>query len=107
MGPKKFLKSSIEGTDFRQVMEEMCNTCSEDELRFFTSMARKLWFRRNEYIHGGSFTHPTTLVQQVCRAMADYMTANETSKTDPRQSIAAFESTWAGVGEVELGRRTM
>ena len=48
VGPKKFHKSSTEGTDFRQVMEEMCNTCSEEELQFFTGLARKLWFRRNE-----------------------------------------------------------
>jgi hypothetical protein len=66
-------------------MEEMCNTCSEEELRFFTGLARKLWFHRNKYIHGGPFIHPTTLVQQVCRAMADYMTANETIRTNPRQ----------------------
>jgi hypothetical protein len=39
-------------------------------------IARRVWFRRNETVHGGPFTHPTALVQQAGVALADFSVAN-------------------------------
>jgi hypothetical protein len=35
-----------------------------------------VWFRRNETVHGGPFTHPTALVQQAGEALDDFSVAN-------------------------------
>ena len=51
-------------------------SCKEDEFQLFVEIARRMWFRRNEIIHGEPFTHPTALVQQVREAIDDYSDAN-------------------------------
>jgi hypothetical protein len=74
---KKFHKSSVDGPTFCGVVEEMVRLCDEDELRLFVSIARRIWFRRNEVVHGGPFTHPTVLVHQAMEAVSDFSAANE------------------------------
>jgi hypothetical protein len=73
---KKFQKSSLDGPTFRGVVEEMFRMCDGDELHLFVSIARRVWLRRNEVIHGGLFTHPTVLVQQAKNAVLEFSTAN-------------------------------
>ena len=72
---KKFHKSSPNGPTFRGVVEEMFRMCDEDELRLFVSLPRRVWFRRNEVVHGGPFTHPTVLVQQATHAILEFSAA--------------------------------
>ena len=38
-------------------------------------MARKLWLRRNAFIHDESFLHPNTLLQQVQKGIKDFQHA--------------------------------
>jgi hypothetical protein len=54
----------------------MLRLCDEDEFCLFVEVARQVWFRRNETVHGGPFTHPTVLVQQAGKALADFSVAN-------------------------------
>jgi hypothetical protein len=84
VGLRKLQKSSLGGPTFWHVMEEMCKTCTEEELRFFTRLARNLWFRRNDFLHGGPFMHPDILVQQVLMAMFDFSEANAMSRSVPQ-----------------------
>jgi hypothetical protein len=72
---KKFHKSSFDGPTFCGVVEEMVRLCDEDKLRLFVSIARRIWFCRNEIVHGGPFTHPTVLV--ATEAVSDFSTAND------------------------------
>ena len=51
-------------------------SCDKDEFRLFVETARRVWFRQNETVHGGPFTHPTALVQQAGEALADFSVAN-------------------------------
>ena len=71
-----FHKSSLGGPSFRSVVEEMQRSCDEDEFRLFVEIARRVWFRWNETIHGGPFIHPTALVQQVGEALVEFSVAN-------------------------------
>jgi hypothetical protein len=73
---KKFHKSSLCGPTFGRVAEEMLKTCDEEELRLFVGIAWRVWFRRNEIVHGGSFTHPNVLVQQARDALVDFSATN-------------------------------
>jgi hypothetical protein len=51
-------------------------SCEEDEFRLFVEIARRVWFRRNETVHGGPFAHLTALVQQAGEALNDFSVAN-------------------------------
>jgi hypothetical protein len=60
---KKFQKGSSQGPTFGQVAEEMFKTCDIEELNPFAGIVLKVWFRRNEVVHGGSFLHLIVLIQ--------------------------------------------
>ena len=51
-------------------------SCEEDEFRLFMEIVQWVWFRRNEAVRGGPFTHPTALVQQAGEALTDFFVAN-------------------------------
>ena len=74
---RRFHKSSLNGPSFRSVVEEMMRSCEEDEFWLFVEIARWVWFRWNEAIHGRPFTHPTVLVQQVGEASTNFSVAND------------------------------
>jgi hypothetical protein len=73
---KKFQKSSLSGPTYGGVMEELFKMCDEEELRIFVRIAKRIWFQRNEVIHGGPFTHPDVLVQQARQSIIDFSTTN-------------------------------
>jgi hypothetical protein len=60
----KFQKSFFEGPAFLQVAEGMMSRCDAREFQLFVGIARRLWLRRNEVIHGGVFSHPNTVFKQ-------------------------------------------
>jgi hypothetical protein len=55
----------------------MFQHCDEDELQLFGSIARRIWFRRNEVVHGGSFIYPTILIQQANDVVLEFSAAND------------------------------
>jgi hypothetical protein len=63
VGDKKLQKMSLAGLDFTQIVTTVFEKCSTEESQLFVGIARKIWMRRNDVIHGNSFAHPTTLVQ--------------------------------------------
>ena len=46
--------------------------CSEDKTIQFVGLASRIWLRRNEVLHGGTFTHPCELVLQTIRVVEEY-----------------------------------
>jgi hypothetical protein len=63
-GGRVFQKSHFEGPEFIQVVEGMFDRCDQTEFALFVGITRRIWFRRNEVIHGGYFSHPNLIVQQ-------------------------------------------
>jgi hypothetical protein len=76
---KKFQKSSSWGLTFRQVVIEVIRDCDDEAISLFAVIARRIWFRRNEVIHGGLFFHPNVLVQRAKEAVEDFDAANKIS----------------------------
>jgi hypothetical protein len=68
-GSVKFQKSCHGGPTFLQVAEGMVSSCDQTELAYFVSIARRIWLRRNEKIHGDGFLHPNIIVQQATQAV--------------------------------------
>jgi hypothetical protein len=58
------------------VVENIFKICEMEEIKIFVGVARRLWLRRNEVIHGGAFTHPIVLVQQAVLAVEEFHSAN-------------------------------
>jgi hypothetical protein len=50
----------------------MISKCQLEELCLFAGIARRMWLRRNEVVHGGYFLHPTLLVQKVVHAAEEF-----------------------------------
>ena len=71
-------------------------SCDEDEFRLFVKIARRVWFRRNETVHGGPFTQPTALVQQAGEALADFFYAKN-------RDVVPFSALEKPKGGINLG----
>jgi hypothetical protein len=72
MCERKIQKSHFAGPDFMEVVEGIFNKCEEEEINLFVGLARKIWFRKNEVVHEGSFTHPNVLAQQAKEVVAEF-----------------------------------
>jgi hypothetical protein len=72
----KFQKCPIEGHDFSTIFMEVVRRCSIKEVELFAILARRIWLRRNDVVHGGTFTHPTKLVRDAEIALANFHRAN-------------------------------
>jgi hypothetical protein len=59
-----------------QLLEWMFERCDQEELQQFFGVARRLWLRRNDFIHEGGLTHPRTLMQQMEKALSEFSLAN-------------------------------
>jgi ribonuclease HI len=77
MGCRKIHKSFFPGTDFLQVVEGVFTKCDMDEQIHFATLARRIWLRRNEVVHGGVLTHPHVVLQQTMKAIQEYALAQE------------------------------
>ncbi|XP_059455324.1 uncharacterized protein LOC132185582 [Corylus avellana] len=60
--------SSAGGEDFRDLQRYRD--------MFFVGLAKRLWFRRKDFVHEGNFTHPNALVQQVLLSRLEHTEAN-------------------------------
>jgi ribonuclease HI len=56
--------------------------------------ARKVWFRRNEVVHGGTLTHPTSLMTEAQKALEDFQRATVATHTDDTQSRSVGVERW-------------
>jgi hypothetical protein len=61
-----------------QVMDGMLRKCGKEDLLIFVGIARRLWMRRNEVLHGGNFWQPGPLVQAVANSMLGETTIHKT-----------------------------
>lgn len=50
----KIQKLLTDGLRFIQIVENVLAKCGMDEMRIFTGIARKIWLRRNDVVHGGN-----------------------------------------------------
>jgi ribonuclease HI len=76
-GCPKFQKCSSAGHDFLEVVEGLFDKCTKEEMELFCSTVRCIWMRRNEVLHGGTFAHPTILLQRPMQAVEDFRRAQE------------------------------
>jgi hypothetical protein len=71
-GPVFLQKSSYVGPSFMQVVEGIFQRGENDDIRLFVGVARRLWLRRNEFIHDGFFANPDRVMQGACQVMEEF-----------------------------------
>jgi hypothetical protein len=76
MGNKKLQKSTFQGMSFMQLLEWVFERCDQEEMQHFAGVARRLWLRRNDFIHEGELLHPRILMQQMEKAVSEFSLAN-------------------------------
>ncbi|XP_059441839.1 uncharacterized protein LOC132174162 [Corylus avellana] len=57
-------------------VEQIMKRLSWEELESFVMTANRIWKRRNEVIHGGSFSHPTSVVNEANELLQSFHRAN-------------------------------
>ena len=72
--------------DFRGLAELYVQNTEEGIFEMFAMTARNIWFRRNEWVHDGRFTHPTELVLRTSRQLEDFKEANRRGDENSRES---------------------
>ena len=72
-GCKTLQKKNLSlGLTFLQVVDKIFLQCDLEETKQFVGIARRLWLRRNEMVHGSRMTHPNELVLQTKTAMTEF-----------------------------------
>jgi ribonuclease HI len=69
---RRLQKSAITGKFFLQIAEDIFQRCSAEEILMFVCTARRIWLRRNEVVHGGTFLHPNTVVRRAQSALDEF-----------------------------------
>jgi hypothetical protein len=68
--------------------------CDKEEIELFAVLARRLWFRRNDVVHGGILTHPNQVVHDAEAALEEFNRANTGEGQQQRELTATPEESW-------------
>ena len=82
------------GPNFIQVAEGILRSFGTDALAMFMCRARQIWFRCNEVVHGGLFTHPNTVVCNTSQAYDDFQTLNTARETGSQERGVVQNASW-------------
>jgi hypothetical protein len=69
-------KSSLESKNFFQLVTDVFMHGDKDEIQTFVGIAHRLWFRRNDLMHGGPLTNPNVVVTCTAAAIEEFSHAN-------------------------------
>jgi hypothetical protein len=72
----KFQKSHFPRPVFLQVVDGLFLKYTTEEMALIMGLARRIWLRRNDVLHGGVFAHPRVLIQRAIQTMEDFKEAH-------------------------------
>ncbi|XP_059446444.1 uncharacterized protein LOC132177991 [Corylus avellana] len=86
--PRALQKCAADDTTFREVFERLREKLNENTFQLFTTVARLIWFKRNNLIHEGNFLAPTAVLKQAYEQIATFEKARacQTNSTTPTGS---------------------
>ena len=59
------------------VVEEIVARCELAKIELMAMIARKVWFQRNNIVHGGNFSHPNQVFYKDTIALDEFRRENE------------------------------
>lgn len=78
---KNIQKLSLTASSGFGFFESLMNLLDDEDLVLVTSLARRIWMRRNSFIFDGAFLPPAQLVQQGLASLEEYRAACASSKS--------------------------
>jgi hypothetical protein len=76
--PRRIQKSISGNRMFANLFEEMIGCYDQQELEIFVVVARWIWMRRNEVVHGGAFTDPKQLFMSAISGLEEFQKVKHT-----------------------------
>jgi ribonuclease HI/exonuclease III len=77
---RRIQKSTITGMPFKEIMEWMMGRCNKQELELFAVIAKRIWARRNQVLHGGEFINPNRISQEAEAALQQFQQCQEVNR---------------------------
>ena len=74
---RMFQKCSIVGGSFMQTAENVFSRSSVEKFRLFVQLVRRLWFRRNKWVHEGVFTNPNIIIRKTEELAEEFKKINK------------------------------
>jgi hypothetical protein len=65
------------GGDFSQIFLGVILRCVKEQVKLFAIIARRIWHRRNEVVHGGNLMQPTKVVREAVTTLEDFQQVNQ------------------------------
>jgi ribonuclease HI len=85
-------KMPSENMRFTQVVEKVFDRGNMEEFQQFVGLARRIWKRRNDVVHGKAFVHPDILAKGALLAVEEFVAANETGVV--ASTMAPHSNAW-------------
>ena len=86
-GSKKIQKMAFHNTSFLDIWSRLCNILQQKELEEAAIVARMIWYKRNDFIHGKKFEHPTFILNKAKESWQAFKHAQVPNKP-PQQQVA-------------------
>lgn len=62
-------------------MEGLFQRCSQEDMELFAGIARRIWLRRNDILHGGFFSSPQAIITHAKNGLSEFQAIQEGSRT--------------------------
>jgi hypothetical protein len=80
--------------DFQQIFLEVAKRCDQTEVELFAVIARKIWLRRNQVVHGGSFSHPNQVLREAMSILEEFRLSNANCNMPQPSSPPTLVEKW-------------
>ncbi|XP_040988934.1 uncharacterized protein LOC121236549 [Juglans microcarpa x Juglans regia] len=86
---RRLQKMKVGFKSFKEVVEHVIATLSEEDVELFACIAYHVWRRRNIFLFEGKFENPSRLAQAALQLTKDFKEANDSKQTgvDPGRPI--------------------
>jgi hypothetical protein len=90
------------GSDFMGLIGVLAEKLGREELPLFAVIAREIWRRRNEVLHGGVFSHPSIVAKSAAEALRQFQQLNSQDSNQEDDEPAEMVVVWDEHGSLLL-----
>jgi hypothetical protein len=99
---RKLQKCDCDKKDFAQIFSEIASKCDKDEVELFAVLARRLWLRRNDVVHGGILTHPNQIMRDAEAALEEFRRVNTVDGQVQQETMETHDEGWSPPPETTI-----
>ncbi|XP_041001565.1 uncharacterized protein LOC121247256 [Juglans microcarpa x Juglans regia] len=92
-GCKKIQKMLVHSMNFLGIWDQLVKNLQQDELEEAAMVARHIWTRRNEFVHGKEFRHPNSVLRRAREDLQLFRRTKQTQLTNSESHTVSI-NTW-------------